>query len=171
MRKYPILLIAIAVFAVMFSGCTSQAPNPNLTIVPTNTVTPTPTVPPVETIAAPSPQLEKCGNRVFDLNNQTCCNNNVYEGKNWQLAENDMKCVNISSNDSEICDGRVYNPIKEGCCNGRLIFSKKSQGCCGEVIYDFVTNGHNMSCCGGHTPYSESAGTYCVRSMPNVRVL
>jgi hypothetical protein len=166
MSKYLFLLIAFALVSVVFSGCTSQEPTSVLTIVPTPTDTPTPTILPLITNAAADTQLEKCGNRVFNPTNQTCCNNNVYEGKNWQLAEKDMKCVNISSSDSAICDGRVYDTIKEGCCNGRRIFSKKSQGCCGEVVYDLVSNGHNMSCCGGHTPYSESAGTSCVRVIP-----
>jgi len=161
MKKYMAHLVAVALIALVFAGCTSQPPIPNLTMVPTNTVPPTSTIPTTVPNAAPNIQLEKCGESVFNTENQTCCNNVVYEGKNWQLAEKDMKCVNISSSDSAICSGRVYNPIKEGCCNGERIFSKKSQGCCGYVVYDLQVPGHNISCCGG-TPYSGDFG-YCAR--------
>jgi len=46
--------------------------------------------------------------------------------------------------DPPLCDGKPYDPKKQGCCNSKVIYDLKTQGCCDDKeVYDLV---HKMCC-------------------------
>ncbi|XP_013394302.1 galaxin-like [Lingula anatina] len=112
-----------------------------------------------------SGQYGCCGNTVYDINTQLCCNSEQSYSPSIQLCCNDGVREG-SSNTYGCCGKGLYRLRNEVCCNGKnhRLRSRRHKECCGREAFNpgytkkcchlengssRVYNSRRKSCCGG----------------------